>query len=139
MAPLPAIMHHPWFIADVPGWNNDGVSVGETFGGDRDYLEAAIHRLERLRDLPHTVSTLLRGSGERRFFQSAFHFQGIHEKCVEANCHWIERHLKAASSELDTVLDLYPELGEEDGEQRVKRWLENELQKGERVSMDITL
>ncbi|KAJ5228420.1 hypothetical protein N7489_009128 [Penicillium chrysogenum] len=115
MAPLPAAIHHPWFIADTPGWNNDGVRVGETFGEDRAYLEAAIERLERLRGLPHTVSALLRGSGERLLFQSAFHFQGIHERFVEANCHWTERHLKSARSELDTVLHLYPDLGEKSG------------------------
>jgi hypothetical protein len=38
VAPLPAAIHHPWFIADTPGWNNDGVRVGETFGEDRAYL-----------------------------------------------------------------------------------------------------
>jgi hypothetical protein len=138
VAPLPAAIHHPWFIADTPGWNNDGVRVGETFGEDRAYLEAAIERLERLRGLPHTVSALLRGSGERLFFQSAFHFQGIHERFVEANCHWTERHLKSARSELDTVLHLYPDLGEKSGAQRVRTWLENELRKGEIFSMDIT-
>ncbi|KAJ5109392.1 hypothetical protein N7456_006067 [Penicillium angulare] len=26
VAPLPAIIHHPWFIADIPGWNNQGVA-----------------------------------------------------------------------------------------------------------------
>jgi hypothetical protein len=46
ISPLPAIIHHPWFVADISGWNNDGVPVGQTFGEDRAYLG-------RLRDLPN--------------------------------------------------------------------------------------
>ena len=129
MAPLPVIIHHPWFIADIPGWNDDSVLAEKTFSEDRAFLEAAIEKLEHVRDLPHTVSTLLINSGERLFFQSAFHFQRIHERFVEANCPWTERHIKAARSELDTVLDLYPELGEKDAAQRSKRWLQSEVQK----------
>ncbi|KAL5333103.1 hypothetical protein BJX70DRAFT_382029 [Aspergillus crustosus] len=74
VAPLPAIIHHPWFIADIPGWNNDGVSKGESFGVDRRYLANLIREKEISQHLPLTVSTLLSDSGKRLFFQSAFHF-----------------------------------------------------------------
>ncbi|KAE8344151.1 hypothetical protein BDV24DRAFT_160699 [Aspergillus arachidicola] len=80
VAPLPAVIHHPWFIADIPGWSNDSVAEGESFGEDRSYLAKAIKNKEISRRLPVTVSTLLQHSGRRLFFQSAFHFKGIHEK-----------------------------------------------------------
>jgi hypothetical protein len=67
VAPLPAIINHPWFIADIPGWNNDGVASGESFKEDRTYLEHAIKEREISRHLPLTVSTLLCNSGMRLF------------------------------------------------------------------------
>ncbi|OAA80303.1 Protein kinase-like domain protein [Akanthomyces lecanii RCEF 1005] len=42
VAPPPAVVHHPWFLADVPGWNNDGVSSHDRFTQDRAYLENKI-------------------------------------------------------------------------------------------------
>lgn len=51
IAPLPAMLNHSWFIADVPGRNNAGVSTRETFSEDRLYLGAAIERQERLLDI----------------------------------------------------------------------------------------
>jgi hypothetical protein len=46
MAPLLAIIHHPWFIADITGWKNDGVVEGERFIEDRFYLEESIKTKE---------------------------------------------------------------------------------------------
>jgi hypothetical protein len=76
MAPLPAIIHHPWFIADIPGWNNEGVAEGEEFSEDHLYLEDQIILKEVAKSLPPTVSTLLRDSGRRMFFSVSFPFQG---------------------------------------------------------------
>ncbi|KAJ5765722.1 hypothetical protein N7520_005281 [Penicillium odoratum] len=75
VAPLPAIIHHPWFMADIPGWNNDGVSDGENFLDDRLSLQDFVRRKEISQKLPLTVSTLLKDSGKRLYFQSAFHFK----------------------------------------------------------------
>ncbi|GIJ99200.1 hypothetical protein Aspvir_001326 [Aspergillus viridinutans] len=120
VAPLPAIIHHPWFIADIPGWNNDGVAEGESFAVDRLYLENSIRKKEISQHLPRTVSTLLSDSGKRLFFQSAFHFKDIHEEFVRMHCPWTEKNIRAAKSQLDTVLCLYPELGGEERVQEVK-------------------
>lgn len=123
VAPLPAIIHHPWFIADIPGWHNAGVTEGETFVEDRLYLENAIRKRELSQHPPCTVSTLLRDSGQRLFFQSAFHCREIHEAFVKMHCSLSEKNVEAARSQLDTVLCLYPELRDEEGVQRVKALL----------------
>jgi hypothetical protein len=123
VAPLPAIIHHPWFIADIPGWNNDGVAEGESFTEDRLYLEDSIKKKELLQHLPLMVSTLLSDSGKRLFFQSAFHFKDVHESFVKTHCPWTEKNIRAAMSQLDTVLRLYPELGDTEDVQKVKNLL----------------
>ncbi|PGH11430.1 hypothetical protein AJ80_07108 [Polytolypa hystricis UAMH7299] len=101
IAPIPAVIHHPWFIADVPGWNNDGVAVGETFEADRLYLENRIREKEgeiaqQQQQSVNKVSDLLSDSAERLFFQSAFHFKGIYEIFVKLDCVRREDNLKAA-------------------------------------------
>ncbi|KAE8132837.1 hypothetical protein BDV38DRAFT_287312 [Aspergillus pseudotamarii] len=119
VAPLPAIIHHPWFIADVPGWNNDGVLEGESFAMDRLYLESSIWKREISHHLPLTVSTLLKNSRKRLFFQSAFHYKDIHERFVKMHCPWTVDNFRAARSQLHHVLHLYPEL-ESEGVQQTK-------------------
>ena len=120
LAPLPAIIHHPWFIADIPGWNNDGVMEGETFAEDRLFLENVIKAKELSQNLPPKVSTLLCDSGRRLFFQSAFHFRGIHESFVKMHCPLTKENIRAAKLQLDTVLGLYPELEGMRGVQRAQ-------------------
>lgn len=122
-APLPAIIHHPWFIADIPGWNNDGVTEGERFAEDRCLLETAVRNKEISQKLPLTISTLLRDSGKRFFFQAAFHATGIHRKFVEMHCERTEENIAAAKTQLDVALRLYPELRGVKGVEQVKERL----------------
>lgn len=110
VAPLPAVVHHPWFLADVPGWNNDGVAPGDEFSDDRRYLEDIIAKKEALHQMSSTVSDLLRSSGGRIFFQSAFHFKSIHERFVQKHCRRTEANVKSAKAQLDVVIRLYPNL-----------------------------
>lgn len=126
-APLPAVIHHPSFIADIPGWKNAGAREGEHFAEDRLFLEAAVREKEVSRQLPPTVSTLLCDSGKRFFFQSAFHCRGIHEEFVRKYCARTEENLDAASTQLDIVLCLYPDLAELEDVQRVKSLLKKSL------------
>ncbi|KAI2670335.1 hypothetical protein N7451_008905 [Penicillium sp. IBT 35674x] len=123
VAPLPAIIHHPWFIADIPGWRNDGVTDGESFVDDRLYLETSVKMKESSQRLPSRVSTLLAGSKKRLFFQSAFHFKDIHERFVKMHCPRTENNIRAARLQLDTVLTLYPELGDKEGALEIKNML----------------
>ncbi|OJD11018.1 hypothetical protein AJ78_08123 [Emergomyces pasteurianus Ep9510] len=108
IAPIPAVIHHPWFIADIPGWNNDGVALGESFEADRAYLEHEVRKKEIAQHSATKVSDLLSDSTERLFFQSAFHFKGIHEKFVKLYCAHTEENFRAAKSQLDAVLTEYP-------------------------------
>ena len=122
-APLPAIVHHPWFIADIPGWNNEGITEGESFREDRLYLENTIKKMETSQHLPSKVSTLLYGSKERLFFQSAFHFKGIYKQFVKLHCPRTEENLIAAKLQLDMVLAIYPEWETMQGVKGVKDML----------------
>lgn len=107
-------------MANIPGWINIGVAEIESFTEDRLYLEDSIKKKELSQDLPPMVSTLLSDSAKRLFFQSAFHFQYIHESFVKMHCPWTEKNIRAAGSELETVLRLYPELGDTEEAQKVK-------------------
>lgn len=110
VAPLPAVIHHLWLLANVPGWNNTGVTSHEDFAEDRAYLEDEIANREKSRKLPPTVSRLLRNSGARLFFQSAFHFKGIHERFVATHCQRTQKSLEAAEMQLDVVMQTHPDL-----------------------------
>lgn len=124
-APLPAIIQHPWFIADIPCWSNNGVTEGEErFAEDSFFLENAIKKRQLALHLPPTVSTLLTNSRERFFFQSAFHFRYIHERFVNMHCAWSIENIEAASSQLGIVLRLYPQFEGLKGVQRVKDLME---------------
>lgn len=125
-APLPAVVHQPWFIANIPGWHNEGVEEGNDFAEDRLYLEDSLRKKELERNMPPTVSTLLRDSRERLFFQSAFHFRDIHMKFVQMYCMLTESTRRAAREQLDVGLKLYPELGGEEGVQKTKDLLERD-------------
>ncbi|KAJ6021254.1 hypothetical protein N7540_006758 [Penicillium herquei] len=127
VAPLPAIIHHPWFIADIPGWKNDGVEEGESFAEDQIYLENLIRMKEASLRLPPTISTLLCGSGKRLFFQSAFHYKEIHESFVKANCPRTEGNIRAAKLQFEAVLSLYPELGDSQGALGTREFLAGKM------------
>lgn len=121
------MIHHPWFIADIPGWKNEKVGDGEVFVDDRLFLETAIKEREISRQMPPIVSTLLRDSGKRFFFQSAFHCKEIHEEFVKMHCARTEENIKAAGSQLTSVLSLYPDLLDTEGCRRVKKLLAKDL------------
>lgn len=110
VAPLPAVIHHPWLLANVPGWGSTGVAGHEDFAEDRAHLEDEIAKKEKLRGLPQTVSGLLRSSGARFFFQSAFHVKGVHEQFVAMHCQRTEKNLDAAKAQLDIIVKIYPDL-----------------------------
>lgn len=104
-------------------WGNASnylITERETFAEDRLFLENSTKKKELSQNLPVKVSRLLRDSGQRLIFQSAFHFKGIHQKFVEMHCPRTEENIQAARLQLDTVLNLYPELEGMQGVHRVK-------------------
>lgn len=125
VAPLPAIVHHPWFIADIPGWHNDAVGGDETFINDRIYLETSIKMIENSQNLPlaFSLAGLLDGSRERLFFQSAFHYKDIYKQFAKRHCPRTESNMAAARSQLDEALRLYPELDNKGSVLEIKKLL----------------
>lgn len=84
IVPSPAAVQHPLFIADIPGWRNDGVIEGMTFEEDREYLEGAMRDIAARSDSPiaQQVVTLLATSFERQFFELSLRNKVINEEYV---------------------------------------------------------
>ncbi|CEJ85715.1 hypothetical protein VHEMI03866 [[Torrubiella] hemipterigena] len=127
IAPLPAIIHHPWFLADVPEWRNDGTAPGETFESDGLYLEEIFLAKVKSQQLPSYIASLLHNSGERLFFQSAFHVKGIHEEFVRLHCSRTKENLVAARLQLDQFVFQNPELREASVE--TSEWVSREMKR----------
>lgn len=86
--PAPAAIHHPLFIANIPGFYT-GVSEDMNFAPDRAYLEAAIRKLSSSsspssseRDSANHIADLLASSFERQFFEMALRNRRINDEYV---------------------------------------------------------
>lgn len=94
--PAPAAIHHPLFIANIPGFYT-GVPETMDFAPDRAYLEAAIRKLSSSsssssslssssstseRDSAHYIADLLASSFERQFFEMALRNRRINDEYV---------------------------------------------------------
>lgn len=120
LGPLPSVIHHPWFMADIPGWKNDWVQEGQNFEQDREYLEGVIRNKEKERKLDSSISTLLHGSKDRMFFQAAISMPGIHEQFVETHCARTDANMAIANQQLQAVLTVHPEWEKHAGVQRIR-------------------
>ena len=80
--PAPSAIQHPLFIADIPGWLNDGVPKGMTFEEDRAYLEHAIGILDANSENPGRIKHLLRTSFERQFLEMSLRNRKINDEYV---------------------------------------------------------
>lgn len=126
VAPLPAIVHHPWFIADIPGSHVEAEVEEKSCAADRLCLEEKLieKELSFPQTLPYTLSTLLKDSRRRLFFQAALGWCVIHGRFVDLHCQKTKDNIKVARSQLEEVLVLYPEF--RDGQ--ITRDLQNLLQ-----------
>lgn len=89
--PAPAAIHHPLFIANIPGFYT-GVPETMDFAPDRAYLEAAIRKLSSSssssspssseRDSANHIADLLASSFERQFFEMALRNRRINDEYV---------------------------------------------------------
>lgn len=81
--PAPAAIHHPLFIANIPGFYT-GVPENMDFAPDRAYLEAAIRKLSSSseRDSANHIADLLASSFERQFFEMALRNRRINDEYV---------------------------------------------------------
>ncbi|GAB7337493.1 hypothetical protein MBLNU457_g2822t1 [Dothideomycetes sp. NU457] len=94
--PAPAAIHHPLFIADIPGWINDGVPEDMKFHNDRLYLENAVRKLSTD---DSTIADLLASSQDRQFLEMSLRNKRINEEYIKAD------HRKYDPQELKAQLD----------------------------------
>lgn len=103
VAPAASAIQHPLFIADIPGWRNDGVPEGMTFEDDRAYLEHAIRKLE---DNAGPIATMLESSRERQFFELSLCNSRINHEYVEQRLQGCLQKV-ALLNELENFLSLH--------------------------------
>ncbi|KAK6000665.1 hypothetical protein QM012_003390 [Aureobasidium pullulans] len=119
-APLPAVVQFPWFLADVPGWHNDGTSPGETFHNNRDYLVQAVRVRELSKTRSDKFSVLLASARQRQIFQSAINFRDVHKEFVSSNGEFQSRRhhdlvqaykfrIDEVNDEFNAVLEVNPD------------------------------
>ncbi|KEQ58823.1 uncharacterized protein M437DRAFT_58321 [Aureobasidium melanogenum CBS 110374] len=113
-APLPAIVQFPWFLADVPGWHNEGTKPGETFHHSRDYLVQALRAAEMSANKSDRLTNLLASARERQIFQSAINCRDVHKAFVEEDRRFRGARGKDVRGELEAFLVIYPDLRDED-------------------------
>lgn len=106
------MVQYPWFIADVPGWHNDGVELGETFEHNRDYLVTMLKVKEEATRKIDTVSILLGQASERQKFQSAISYRDIHKEYVVSDPVFLEAKSEDIRPQLEAFLMKHPELKE---------------------------
>ncbi|CAD0095639.1 unnamed protein product, partial [Aureobasidium mustum] len=109
-APLPAIVQFPWFIADVPGWHNDGTSPGDSFRENRDYLVQTLRIAEMSKTGSDKLSILLASARERQIFQSAINFRDIHKEFVAGDQRFQVARKEDMRPELEAFLVKHPDL-----------------------------
>ncbi|VUC34848.1 unnamed protein product [Clonostachys rosea] len=109
--PMPAAIHHPLFIADIPGWQN-AVPENMTFEKGRTYLHNAIAKIAGKSNHPDAQSTsrLLANCFERQFFELSLRSKLTNE-------HYIEKRIKgsmiekiALQKQLGAFLTIYTRL-----------------------------
>lgn len=99
LSPLPAVIYHPWFIADISGWHNNGVTEDENFL-TIVFISKIQSETKSLHRNPLLQFQTLRNSGKILVFQSAFHFKDIYEKFVKAHCLLVQTE----ATQLDAAL-----------------------------------
>jgi hypothetical protein len=105
VTPLMTAVQHPLFIADIPGWHNDGVKEGETFEDDRRYLVEVMAREEQRRKMDSSRSHMLKDSSGRQFFEASLHNREISRKYIERYIQRTDKALLTAQMELDRFIE----------------------------------
>ncbi|KAB8356541.1 hypothetical protein FH972_024124 [Carpinus fangiana] len=137
-APLAGVVQYPWFLADIPGWHNDGVGDDETFESDRFFLEQAIRRQAPSNTFALQIADLLRTSKERHFFQSAFHIVAVHKEFVSRYCARSPANLIAARNSLKEFLQSDDSLAQLPQVHRIQEYLSSVEESGPQPCNDPT-
>lgn len=120
--PLAAAVQHPLFIADIPGWLNDGVPPDMTFEDDRVMLESIVHRLSTTSPSPiaKEVPALLRTSRERQFFEMSLRNKQINAEYTREKLVPSSINKTMALQNLAEFLESNPDLQENPGIQQLQ-------------------
>ncbi|KAK2601559.1 hypothetical protein QQS21_004877 [Conoideocrella luteorostrata] len=107
--PMPAAVHHPLFIADIPGWSND-IPEGMTFQEDRAYLEVMLHKLatERRDSNGLWIADLLKTSCERQFFELSLRNKRINICYIDMRIENTMVDKAVVKEQLDALLSISP-------------------------------
>lgn len=108
-APMPAVVEFPWFLADIPGWHNDGTIAGDDFEKDRRFLVQAIQDKEKLASADNILSDLLLGARERQQFQSAVNYRDVHLEYIKSDKLFQEAKLKDLGPTLEAFVVKHPQ------------------------------
>lgn len=88
VVPLPATVQQPDFIADIPGYINEGVEEGMNFEEDRNFLEREVRKLAARSTMPgaRRIAELLETSYQRQFLEMSLRNRKINaEWALKAN------------------------------------------------------
>ncbi|KAK3693266.1 hypothetical protein B0T22DRAFT_504842 [Podospora appendiculata] len=120
--PLAAAVQHPLFIADIPGWLNDGVPPDMTFEDDRVMLESIVHRLSTTSPSPiaKEVPALLRTSRERQFFEMSLRNKQINAEYTREKLVPSSINKTMALQNLAEFLESNPDLQKDPGIQQLE-------------------
>ncbi|KAK3376724.1 hypothetical protein B0T24DRAFT_677593 [Lasiosphaeria ovina] len=120
--PLAAAVQHPLFIADIPGWLNDGVPPDMTFEDDRVMLESIVHRLSTTSPSPiaKEVPALLRTSRERQFFEMSLRNKQINAEYTREKLVPSSINKTMALRNLAEFLESNPDLQKDPGIQQLE-------------------
>ncbi|KAG6040383.1 hypothetical protein E4U41_000704 [Claviceps citrina] len=112
--PMPAAVHYPLFIADIPGWLND-IPDGKTFEEDRAYFEMTLRKLAAAGPYPNhlEITSLLQSSFERQFFELALRNKKINSCYIDMKINNQPLGKTALKEELEAFLCTDPMLRED--------------------------
>jgi hypothetical protein len=108
-APIPAVIQFPWFMADIPGWHNDGTIAGDDFEEERCFLTQALRSKEQSTFGNNFLSNLLVDARERQRFQSAINHRDVHLDYIKSDKRFQEAKLKDLRPTLEVFLVKHPQ------------------------------
>lgn len=133
-APAPAVIQHPLFLADIPGWRSNAPE-SMTFEEDRAYLEHAIGKLDARLGSPHRMAYLLRTSFERQFFELSLHNRRVNEQYIKRRYDPRGLSTKSALQQLDDFLSAHESMKALPGVVELRDSLNCEPEAGEERNM----
>ncbi|KAF2220148.1 hypothetical protein BDZ85DRAFT_284581 [Elsinoe ampelina] len=120
VVPAAAAVQHPLFIANVPGWLNDGCEEHEDFADDRRYLEDAMRELDGGSITAVRLASMLQTSRERQIFEMSLSNARINQEYVDRELRSFDADYQALSRHLNVFLECEPVMREHQSVQALR-------------------